>query len=63
VLVKFPDADHAASAADAALRARGIALRRFASPAFRDYIRITIGRPDELQQCVAAISAFLKEKA
>lgn len=63
VLVKFPDADHAASAADAALRARGIAIRRFASPAFRDYIRITIGRPDELQQCVAAISAFLKEKA
>jgi len=63
VLVKFPDADHAASVADAALRARGIAIRRFASPAFRDYIRITIGRPDELQQCVAAISAFLKEKA
>lgn len=63
VLVKFPDADHAASAVDAALRARGIAIRRFASPAFRDHIRITIGRPDELQQCVAAISAFLKEKA
>lgn len=62
VLVGFPDAERPASAADAALRARGIAIRRFAAPAFRDHIRITIGRPDELQQCVAAISAFLEGK-
>ena len=60
VLVRFSDPETTAEAVDAALRARGIAVRRFASPAYRDCIRITIGLPDELRACVAAISSFLK---
>ncbi|MCV2866368.1 aminotransferase class I/II-fold pyridoxal phosphate-dependent enzyme [Defluviimonas sp. WL0075] len=59
VLVKFPNPEKTAEAADAALRARGISVRRFASPAFHDFIRITIGRPEELRACVAVISSFL----
>jgi len=59
VLVKFPDANRSASAVDHALRLRGIAIRRLASPAYRDYIRITVGQPQELQAVVDGISAFL----
>nr|WP_306266453.1 histidinol-phosphate transaminase [Pararhizobium sp. IMCC3301] len=59
VLVRFPDPEKTAEAADAALRASGIAVRRFASPAYRDCIRITIGLPDDLRACVAVISSFL----
>lgn len=59
VLVKFPDPEKTAEAADAALRAGGIAVRRFASPDYRNCIRITIGLPDELRACVAVISSFL----
>ena len=63
VLVGFPDPSRTAEAADAALRMRGIAVRRFASPAYRDYIRITIGRPDELRACVDVIHSFLNGKS
>ncbi|MFU0507048.1 pyridoxal phosphate-dependent aminotransferase [Pseudaminobacter sp. NGMCC 1.201702] len=59
VLVRFPDPHRSAAAASDALRARGIAVRRFGSPAYRDYIRITIGLPDELDACVSAIASFL----
>lgn len=59
VLVKFPDPHKSAAAATDALRAAGIAVRRFGSPAYRDYIRITIGLPEELAACVFAIAAFL----
>lgn len=59
VLVRFPDPHKGAAAASDALRAAGIAVRRFASPAYRDYMRITIGLPDELDACVSAISSFL----
>lgn len=63
VLVKFPDQEKSASAASSALRARGIAVRRFGAPAYRDYVRITIGLPDELETCVASISSFLEARA
>ena len=59
VLVRFPGAETTAEAADAALRAHGIAVRRFASPAYHDCVRITIGLPEELRACVAVISVFL----
>lgn len=59
VLVRFPDPEKTAEAADAALRAGGIAVRRFAAPAYRDCVRITIGLPDDLRACVARISSFL----
>jgi histidinol-phosphate aminotransferase len=59
VLARFPDPRKSAAAAHDALRAAGIAVRRFGSPAYRDHIRITIGLPDELDACVSAISSFL----
>ena len=62
LLVKFPNPDLTAAAACDALRAGGIAVRRFGSPAYRDFIRITIGLPDELAACVAAVASFLDRK-
>ncbi|MGE0005337.1 MAG: histidinol-phosphate transaminase [Parvibaculaceae bacterium] len=59
VLARFPDPRKSAAAAHDVLRAAGIAVRRFGSPAYRDHIRITVGLPDELDACVSAISSFL----
>jgi histidinol-phosphate aminotransferase len=53
LLVKFPDA----RAADAFLRSRGIIVRAVASYGLPDYLRITIGREDE----VRALAEALKE--
>lgn len=53
LLVKFPDA----RAADAFLRSRGIIVRAVASYGLPDYLRITIGREDE----VRAVAEALKE--
>jgi histidinol-phosphate aminotransferase len=41
------------------LRQKGIAVRRFAAPAYKEYIRITIGRPVELRAAVNTIRDFL----
>ncbi len=60
ILVHFPDATRSAEACDRALRQRGIAIRRFASPAFMDYIRITIGHSHEIKASRDAIETFLK---
>jgi histidinol-phosphate aminotransferase len=62
VLAKFPDPNKGAAAAHDALRAVGIAVRRFNSPAYRDHVRITIGLPDELDACVSVISSFLEAR-
>lgn len=63
VLVRFLDPGKSAAAACEALRARGIAVRRFGSTAYSDYIRITIGLPDELAACVGGIVSFLEATA
>ena len=63
VLVHFPHEDKSAEAVDRFLRQRGIAVRRFASPAYSDYIRITIGYPHELQAARDGIAAFLNGEA
>ena len=62
VLVKFSDPHKSAAAASDALRAEGIAVRRFGTPTYQDYIRITIGLPEELDACVSAISSFLETR-
>ncbi len=59
VLVRFPDQGKSAEAADRFLRQRGVAVRRFASAAYRDYIRITIGHPHEMHAARCGIAAFL----
>ncbi len=59
LLVHFPNPDRSAEAVDHALRRKGIAVRRFASPAYKDYIRITIGLPHELKAARDGIAGFL----
>ena len=60
VLVRFPDEPgRNAMAADAFLRARGIIARRMAAYGLADALRITIGREDEMNEAVAALSDFL----
>ncbi len=63
VLVRFPDPGRSAEAADAALRAQGIVVRRLAAPAYADCLRITLGLPVELQATRDAIAAFLAGQA
>jgi histidinol-phosphate aminotransferase len=62
ILVKFSDPTRLAEAAAAALRRQGIAIRRFASPAYRDCIRITLGRETELQATYRAIQDYVEGK-
>ena len=62
LLVEFPDPACSAEAACISLRRKGIALRRVASPAYRDCVRITIGLESEVKAAEHGIMAFLKEK-
>lgn len=59
VLVKMPDAD----AADTFLRERGIIVRRMDGYGLPDHLRITIGRDDENQALVEALTAFMEDTA
>jgi histidinol-phosphate aminotransferase len=59
VLVHMPDPDFSAEACDRILRQQGIAIRRMAAPAYKDYIRITIGHPSDLRLVRDAIARFL----
>ncbi len=49
-----------AGGAEAHLRRDGILIRRLASPAFDDFIRITIGTRHEIDACINSLSRFLK---
>lgn len=60
VLVHFPDPEKSAEAVDHALRQQGIAVRRFASPAYKEYVRLTIGQRQELIAARDGIARFLK---
>ena len=63
VLVHFPDPEFPATAVDATLRQRGIAIRRLAAPAYREFIRITIGHDHDLLRTRDVISGFLDGSA
>ncbi len=59
VLVRFPEgAGRNAPAADAFLRSKGIIVRAMDSYGLPDSLRITIGRDDEMQAVIAALSEF-----
>jgi len=59
VLVRFPKtAGQNAAAADLHLRGKGIIVRPMRSYGLPDYLRITIGRDDEMQAVVAAFQEF-----
>ncbi len=60
ILVRFPDPARSAEAAAETLRRRGIAVRRFAAPAYADRIRITLGRRGELDAAETVIAEFLE---
>ncbi len=60
LLVHFPDPEKSAEAVERFLRLKGIAVRRFASPAYKDYIRITIGQSHELTAVRDGIAEFLE---
>jgi len=62
LLMKFPDPAFTAEAACDFLRRRGIALRRFAAPAYADCVRITLGRESELNAAIRALAAFLERE-
>ena len=62
VLVHLANPHRSAEALDHSLRSDGVALRRMASPAYRDYIRISIGFEHELQRTIDLISNFLAEE-
>ena len=43
------------------LRARGILIRHFNAPRISDYLRITIGTPEQMQRFFAALDEILGE--
>ena len=43
------------------LKDRGILVRHFGNPRISDYIRMTIGTDEQMDQCLAAIRAILEE--
>jgi histidinol-phosphate aminotransferase len=53
--VKFPNA----SGANAHLNKRGIIVREMGVYHLPDWLRITIGRGDEMRACAAAIEEFM----
>ncbi len=63
VLCQFPSDDGMAEAAWRTLMRNGIATRRFASPAYNDCIRITLGHDHELDRALEVLERFLKDNA
>ncbi len=60
ILVHFGSKEKTAEVATAALRRQGIALRRFASPAYREHVRITLGHHHDLAAARDALANFLE---
>ncbi len=69
LLVRFADArpgdnrDTGARAADGFLKSRGIIVRRMESYGLDQYLRITIGREDEMKLLVDGLAEFIDGKA
>lgn len=59
ILIEFPDARHSAQQAHDHLHRNGISTRRFASAAYRDCIRMTLGLEHELDQALDCLKQFL----
>jgi histidinol-phosphate aminotransferase len=61
VLVEFEPGDHSATVCADYLNRRGIAIRRFASPAYENCIRVTIGFEADMKRAESTIAAFLNQ--
>ena len=59
VLLEFPDTSKSAADCVDFLRRRGISTRRFASPAYAECMRVTIGYEADMRVTSAAIAEFL----
>jgi histidinol-phosphate aminotransferase len=59
VLLEFKLGNHSAAACADYLSRQGIAIRRFASPAFENCIRVTIGLESDMKRIEAEIVFFL----
>lgn len=60
VLLSFANSDRSAADCDHYLRQRGIAIRRFAAPAFSACIRVTIGYEADMLAAQDAIKHFME---
>jgi histidinol-phosphate aminotransferase len=59
VLLEFKPGEHSAAACADHLSRQGIAIRRFASPAYENCIRVTIGIEPDMKRVEAEITSFL----
>jgi len=59
VLVEFAPGERSAARCAEALARQGIAVRRFASPAYENCLRVTIGFEADMQLAAGRIAAFL----
>ena len=59
VLVEFEPGEHSAAACADYLSRQGIAIRRFASLAYENCIRVTIGIEADMKRIETAITSFL----
>jgi histidinol-phosphate aminotransferase len=59
VLVRFPDGARNADAAFAHLQSRGILTRKMGAYHLPEWLRITVGREDEMREVIAVLRAFL----
>lgn len=62
LLVGFPEDSASAKRSHAVLREKGIAVRRFVSPAFDSCIRITLGHESELNLALGHIERFMRQR-
>ena len=63
VLCHFADPQRSAMAAEAYLAKRNILVRRLASPAYADHIRITLGLPEQNAAALQGLADFLNGAA
>jgi histidinol-phosphate aminotransferase len=58
VLVRFPDPERSAAAADAFLQARGLIVRPLGNYGLGDCLRITVGTAEQNERLIEALRAF-----
>ena len=46
----------------AALRARGILVRHFSAPRISDFVRITVGTPEQMDKLCAALADIINSE-
>lgn len=59
VLVEFPEGKHSAANANAYLMERGLIVREVGNYGLPNYLRISIGLPEDNQAIIATLTAFL----